>query len=101
MATASRRRELTLLRLIGATRDQLLHALRLETVIILGVGTLAGAAVAGVTLIAFAAGVTGLPMLSIPPLACAGIVAAVAIPGTAAVMVPGRRIVRRRSPRIE
>ncbi|ACU73321.1 protein of unknown function DUF214 [Catenulispora acidiphila DSM 44928] len=101
VATASRRRELTLLRLVGATRDQVLRALRLETVIILGVGTLVGAAVAGVTLVAFAAGVTGLPMLSIPPLTCAGIVAAVAIPGAAAVLVPGRRIVRRRSPRIE
>ncbi|MEY9929154.1 putative ABC transport system permease protein [Catenulispora sp. GP43] len=101
VATASRRRELTLLRLVGATRDQLLQALRLETVIILGVGILAGAAVAGLTLIAFAAGVTGLPMLSIPPLACAGILAAVVIPGAAAVLVPARRIVRRRSPRIE
>jgi putative ABC transport system permease protein len=45
--------------------------------------------------------VTGLPMLSIPPLACAAMVAAVAIPGAAAVLVPGRRILRRRSPRIE
>ncbi|GAA2000118.1 ABC transporter permease [Catenulispora subtropica] len=101
VATASRRRELTLLRLVGATRGQLLRALRLETVIILGTGTVAGAAVAGLTLFAFAAGVTGLPMLSIPPLACAALVAAVAVPGAAAVLVPGRRILARRSPRIE
>jgi len=101
VATASRRRELTLLRLVGATGDQMMQALRLETAIILGVGTLAGAAVAGLTLVAFAAGVTGLPMLSVPPLACAGIVAAVAVPGAVAVLVPGRRIVRRRVLRIE
>lgn len=101
VATASRRRELTLLRLVGATRDQLMRSLRLETVLIVGTGTLVGAAVAGLTLFAFAAGVTGLPMLSIPPLAVAGMVAAVAIPGAAAVLVPGRRILRRRSPRIE
>jgi putative ABC transport system permease protein len=101
VATASRRRELTLLRLIGATRDQLMQALRLETLIILGIGTTVGAAVAGVTLFAFAAGVTGLPMLSIPPLAGAALVAAVVVPGAAAVLVPGRRILRKGSPRIE
>jgi putative ABC transport system permease protein len=101
VATASRRRELTLLRLVGATGDQVMQALRLETAIILGVGIIAGAAVAGLTLIAFAAGVTGLPMLSVPPLACAAIVAAVAIPGAVAVLAPARRIVRRRSLRIE
>ncbi|GAA2048727.1 FtsX-like permease family protein [Catenulispora yoronensis] len=101
VATASRRRELTLLRLVGATRDQLLRSLRLETVIIIGTGTLVGAAVAGVTLFAYAAGVVGLPMLSIPPLACLGMVAAVAIPGAAAVLLPGRSILRRRAPRIE
>ena len=32
VATASRRRELTLLRLVGATGDQVMQALRLETV---------------------------------------------------------------------
>ena len=101
VATASRRRELTLLRLVGATGDQVMQSLRLETAIILGVGTLAGAAVAGLTLVAFAAGVTGLPIPSMPPLEVAGIVGAVAIPGALAVLVPGRRIVRRRSLRIE
>jgi putative ABC transport system permease protein len=101
VATASRRRELTLLRLVGATRQQLMRALRLETAIILGTGTLVGAAVAGVTLFAFASGVTGLPMLSVPPLAGAGMVAAVAVPGAAAVLVPARRMLRRGSPRIE
>ncbi|WP_194896424.1 ABC transporter permease [Catenulispora pinisilvae] len=101
VATASRRRELTLLRLVGATRDQVMRALRLETVIIVGTGTVVGAAVAGVTLFAYAAGVTGLPMLSVPPLAVAGMVIAVAVPGAAAVLVPARRILRRGSPRIE
>ncbi|NUR27750.1 MAG: ABC transporter permease, partial [Catenulispora sp.] len=86
VATASRRRELTLLRLVGATRGQLLRALRLETAVILGTGTVVGATVAGLTLFAYAAGVTGLPMLSVPPLAGIGIVAAVAVPGAAAVL---------------
>jgi putative ABC transport system permease protein len=90
-----------LLRLVGATGDQVMQALRWETVIVLGVGTVVGAAVAGLTLVAFAAGVTGLPMLSVPPVVGAGIVAAVAVPGAAAVLVPGRRIVRRGAVRIE
>ena len=38
VATASRRRELMLLRLVGATREQLMRALRLETAIVLGTG---------------------------------------------------------------
>ena len=50
---------------------------------------------------AYASGVTGLPILSVPPLVCGAMVAAVAVPGAAAVLVPGRRILRRRSPRIE
>ncbi|NUP50626.1 MAG: ABC transporter permease [Catenulispora sp.] len=101
VATASRRRELTLLRLVGATRDQLLRALRLEAVIILGTGIVVGAAVAAVTLFAYAAGIVGLANLSIPPLALTGLLTAVAVPGAAAVLLPGRRILRRGSPRIE
>ncbi|MBF9072754.1 ABC transporter permease [Streptacidiphilus fuscans] len=101
VATASRRRELLLLRLIGATRRQLLGALRLETGIILGTGILVGTAVAGLTLFAYAASTTGLAMLSFPPLYCAGLLAAVLVPGAAAVLLPGRAILRRSAPRIE
>ncbi|NUR58639.1 MAG: ABC transporter permease [Catenulispora sp.] len=95
VATASRRRELTLLRLIGATRDQLLQALRLETAIILATGIATGAATAGLTLFAYAAGVIGLHLLSIPPLAALALLSAIAAPATAAVLLPGRQILRR------
>lgn len=101
VATAARRRELTLLRLIGTTRSQLLRSLRMEAALIIGTGTVAGATVAALTLLAFADGVTGLPMLTVSPLKCAAILAAVAIPATAAIMLPARVMLRRASPRIE
>ncbi|MEY9871964.1 putative ABC transport system permease protein [Streptacidiphilus sp. MAP12-33] len=101
VATASRRRELLLLRLVGATRRQLLGALRLETGIILGTGVLVGATVAGLTLFAYASSTTGLAMLSLPPVYCAVLLAAVVVPGAAAVLLPARAILRRGAPRIE
>ena len=98
VSTAGRRRELTLLRLIGATRTQVLRTLRLETAIVLGTGTVVGALVAGITLGAFAGGVTG--TLALSPALVIGIVGAVAIPGALAVMLPARSMLRRGSPRI-
>jgi putative ABC transport system permease protein len=101
VATASRRRELTLLRLVGATRAQVLRSLRMETAIVLSTGILIGGGVAAVTLGAFGWSVTGLGMLSVPLVMCAAMLAAIAIPGVAAVMLPARSILRRQSPRIE
>ncbi|MER8041278.1 ABC transporter permease [Streptomyces sp. NPDC094032] len=101
VATASRRRELALLRLIGATRGQVLAMLRLETLLVLGTGTAVGAVVATVTLLTFAGAVTGLSALSVSPVVCAAVLGTVFLSGTAAVMLPGRRLLRRRrSPRI-
>ncbi|MCT2542511.1 ABC transporter permease [Streptomyces atratus] len=101
VATASRRRELTLLRLIGATRGQVLAMLRLETCLVLGTGAAVGSLVAAVTLLTFGGGVTGLSALSVSPSVCAAILGTVFLSGTAAVMLPARRLLRRRrSPRI-
>ena len=102
VATASRRRELALLRLIGATRGQVMRMLRLETVIILGTGTFVGALVAAVTLLTFGGAVTGLSALSTPPTLCAAILGTVVLAGGCAVLLPARSLLRRRqSPRIE
>ncbi|MFL9683526.1 FtsX-like permease family protein [Streptomyces sp. KL110A] len=102
VATASRRRELALLRLIGATRRQVLSMLRLETLLVLGTGTIVGALVAALTLLTFALAVTGLSALSVSPAVCAAILGVVGLAGMSAVMLPARRLVRRRgSPRIE
>ncbi|WP_192810151.1 FtsX-like permease family protein [Actinomadura rudentiformis] len=95
LATASRRRELALLRLVGATRRQVLRMLRLEAAIMLGVGLAVGTLIAGVTLLAFATAVTGLPLPAVPPLTFAAILLLVAGPGAAAMLLPARPMVRR------
>ncbi|MFG3532291.1 FtsX-like permease family protein [Streptomyces sp. NPDC047917] len=101
VATASRRRELALLRLIGATRGQVLAMLRLETFLVLGTGAAVGSLVAAVTLLTFGGAVTGLSALSVSPSVCAAVLGTVFLSGTTAVMLPARRLLRRRkSPRI-
>ncbi|MFI9019193.1 FtsX-like permease family protein [Streptomyces griseus] len=100
VATASRRRELALLRLIGATRGQVLTMLRLETCLVLGTGAAVGSLVAAVTLLTFGGAVTGLPALSVSPSVCAAVLGTVFLSGTAAVMLPARRLLPcRKSPR--
>ncbi|WP_141576412.1 ABC transporter permease [Actinomadura sp. WMMA1423] len=98
LATAARRREFALLRLVGATRRQVLRMLRLEAAIVLGTGIAAGTLIAAVTLTAFAARVTGLPLPSVPPLACAAVLLGVAGSGTAAILLTARAVLRRRTP---
>ncbi|SCF67806.1 ABC transporter permease [Streptomyces sp. Ncost-T10-10d] len=101
VSTASRRRELALLRLIGATRGQVLAMLRLETCLVLGTGAAVGSLVAAVTLLTFGGAVTGLSALSVSPSVCAAVLGTVFLSGMAAVMLPARRLLRRRkSPRI-
>ncbi|MFE4588201.1 ABC transporter permease [Streptomyces laurentii] len=101
VATASRRRELALLRLIGATRGQVLAMLRLETCLVLGTGAAVGSLVAAVTLLTFGGAVTGLSALSVSPSVCAAVLGTVFLSGMAAVMLPARRLLRRRkSPRL-
>ncbi|MBO2452705.1 ABC transporter permease [Actinomadura barringtoniae] len=95
LATVSRRRELTLLRLVGATRRQVLRMLRLEAFIVLGIGVAVGAVISGVTLMAYAMVVTGLPLPSIPPLTCAAVLLLVTVPGAAAMLLPARTMMRR------
>ncbi|MFJ9516899.1 ABC transporter permease [Kitasatospora sp. NPDC101801] len=100
VSTASRRRELSLLRLIGATRRQLLRMLRMETAVVVGTGTVVGALVAAATLLTFGGAVTGMAGLAVSPLLCAGIVGAVGLAGAAAVLLPARSLLRGGSPKI-
>ncbi|MUN42188.1 FtsX-like permease family protein [Actinomadura litoris] len=97
LATGARRREFALLRLVGATRRQVLAALRWEAAIVLGTGLLTGAAIALVTLLALAMAVTGAPLPAISPVAAAAILAGVAGPAAAAMLLPARAMLRRRS----
>jgi putative ABC transport system permease protein len=68
--TADRRREFALLRLVGATRSQLLRMLTVEAVLTATVGVLLGAAVAGAASAAFSTAVTGSAVPSVPVAAC-------------------------------
>ncbi|MFI0356913.1 FtsX-like permease family protein [Actinomadura sp. 9N407] len=95
LATAGRGRELTLLRAAGATRRQVLRAVRLEAAIVLGTGLAAGALIAAITLMSFATAVTGLPLPSVPPLQAALVLLFIAGSGTAATMLPARLLLRR------
>ncbi|TDC45686.1 FtsX-like permease family protein [Actinomadura sp. KC345] len=97
LATAARRREFALLRLVGATRGQVLRMLRLEAAIVLGTGIAAGALIAGVTLPVFAVAVAGVPLPAVSPGACAAVLAGVAGSGTAAITLPARAVLRRRT----
>ncbi|MFB8172738.1 FtsX-like permease family protein [Kitasatospora purpeofusca] len=82
--TADRRREFALLRLVGATRPQLLRMLSAEAVLTTAVGVVLGAAVAGAATSAFSAAVTGSAVPPVPVATCGWIVA-----GAAALVLPG------------
>lgn len=97
VATAGRRREFTLLRRIGATRRQIMRMLRVEALIALATGITIGGLIVTVTLFAFAAAVTGLPVPSVPPLPAAGLLLFVITIGSAAILLPGRYLLKGRS----
>ncbi|MFF7586351.1 FtsX-like permease family protein [Kitasatospora purpeofusca] len=82
--TADRRREFALLRLVGATRPQLLRMLSAEAVLTTAVGVVLGAVVAGAATSAFSAAVTGSAVPPVPVATCGWIVA-----GAAALVLPG------------
>ncbi|MER7622957.1 ABC transporter permease [Streptomyces sp. NPDC126503] len=93
-ATAERRREFALLRLVGATRPQLLRMLGAEAVLTTAVGVLLGALVAGAASAAFSTAVTGSPVPSVPVAACWYVVAGAAALTVPAVVVTGLCAVR-------
>ncbi|GHF67592.1 hypothetical protein GCM10018790_51950 [Kitasatospora xanthocidica] len=82
--TADRRREFALLRLVGATRRQLLRMLSVEAVLTTVVGVLLGAAVAVAASGAFSWAVRGTVVPAMPGAGCAWVVL-----GAAALTVPG------------
>ncbi|MFG2812949.1 FtsX-like permease family protein [Streptomyces sp. NPDC048410] len=92
-ATAERRREFALLRLVGATRPQLLGMLTVEAVLTTVVGVLLGATVAGAASAAFSVAVTGSPMPSVPAFTCGYVVAGAALLTVPAILATGLRAV--------
>ncbi|GLW21953.1 ABC transporter permease [Microbispora amethystogenes] len=96
MSTMDRSRELALLRLVGATRRQVLRMLRLETLTALVVSVLAGTGIALVTLSAFGRGMTGSAVPYVPPAGYALVIAAVAALALIATSLPARLALRAR-----
>ncbi|WP_169985425.1 ABC transporter permease [Microbispora sp. H10836] len=96
MSTMDRSRELALLRLVGATRRQVLRMLRLETLTALVVSVLAGTGIALVTLSAFSRGMTGSALPYVPPAGYALVIAAVAALALVATSLPARLALRAR-----
>jgi putative ABC transport system permease protein len=98
MATFDRRRELALLRALGATRRQTLRMLRAETLASVATGLVLGAAVGGATLAGFAAGMTGtvVPGVSVP--ACAAVIVVTCLLAYLGTAAPARLLLR--NPRV-
>ncbi|MEV5984853.1 FtsX-like permease family protein [Streptomyces sp. NPDC052051] len=92
--TADRRREFALLRLVGATRSQILRMLTVESVLTTAVGVLLGTAVAGAASAAFSTAVTGSAIPSVPVAACAWIAAGAATLTVPVILTTGLRAVR-------
>ncbi len=95
LATAERARELALLRLVGATRGQVLRMIRLEGLVIVGFGVLLGLAVAMATLVPFSLGIAHTPVPAMPLAFVAAVIAGALILGVAAAELPARLALRK------
>ncbi|MGW6981703.1 FtsX-like permease family protein [Streptomyces sp. NPDC054932] len=90
MTVLDRRRELTMLRLVGSTRRQVLRMLRWEALLITGAGIVLGSAIALATLFPLTEALTGAAPY-VPPLVYGSFVAAVLLLGLACTTLPARR----------
>jgi putative ABC transport system permease protein len=96
MTVLDRRRELGALRLVGATRRQVLAMLRWEALLVAVVGLVLGSAIAAATLIPMMRGLTGEGPY-VPPLLYGAFAATAAALALLAVTLPARAALRRRS----
>ncbi|MCD4532862.1 FtsX-like permease family protein [Nocardioides sp. cx-169] len=96
MATLGRRRELTLLRLVGARDRQVRTMTLLESLATGALAVVLGTVVAVPPLIGIALGVSGRPLPTIEPLAYAAIAVGVVVLGVVSVWVPTRTTLRTR-----
>ncbi|MFH8596379.1 ABC transporter permease [Streptomyces rimosus] len=96
MTTLSRIREFALLRLVGATPDQVMRMMRTETLMVILIAVVVGTVVPLLPLITVSVGLTSSPVPYIPPLLYLGIVAATAALAAAAVLLPTKLALRSR-----
>ncbi|GAA4552520.1 FtsX-like permease family protein [Amycolatopsis samaneae] len=93
-ATLDRSRELTLLRLVGGTRRQVLRMIRVESWIVVGIAVVLGSAIPVLPLAFLGVNFTGSPLPSGTPLVYLGIVAVTVLIGLLSIRLPARRVVR-------
>ena len=96
MATASRTREFALLRLIGSARRQVVHMMRIESLIVIAVAAVVGTLAAIPPLIGFSIGLTESWRPAIPPTVYLGILGITGTLGLLAIGVPTRFALRTR-----
>lgn len=96
MTVRDRRPELGALRLVGATRRQVMAMLRWEALLVSAAGLVLGSAIAAATLIPMMNGVTG-DAPYVPPLMYGALAAAVGGLALSAVTLPARSGMRRRA----
>ncbi len=94
MATVGRRREFTLLRLIGTTDRQIRRMTLIESLVAVVIAVVVGTVTAIPPLVGFALGVSGQPVPTISPLAYLVIVGATAVLGVVSIRVPTRTALR-------
>jgi putative ABC transport system permease protein len=93
MTVLDRRREVALLRLAGTTRRQVLGMVRWEALLVAASGLLIGSAIAWVTLVPIARGLTG-GSPYVPPATGLGIAGGAIVLGLAATGLPARALLR-------
>ncbi|MER5361838.1 FtsX-like permease family protein [Streptomyces sp. NPDC002785] len=93
MTVLDRRSELTMLRLIGSTRRQVMGMIRWEALLVTSAGAVLGTAIALATLVPMMKGLTG-ESPYIPPMLYGSFVAAIVGLGLAAAMIPARATLR-------
>ena len=92
--TLSRRRELSVLRLSGVTRGQVLRMLRWEQAGMLGGALLLGGTIAGFTLVSVVAGVTGANVAYVPPSGWVAVLGGTVLLALSSTLLPARAVLR-------
>ncbi len=94
MAALARRRELSLLRLVGVTRRQVKRMMHAEQVGLLGTSLLIGAAIAGITLSSVVNALTGDPVPYVPLLGFVVVIGGATLLALATTVLPIGRLLR-------
>jgi putative ABC transport system permease protein len=95
MAIGERARELALLRLVGASRRQVIRMIRWEALAVIGFGVLIGLAVAAATLVPFSLAIAETATPNLPWQVVAGVIAGALLLGLGASELPARTGLRR------